>query len=57
LHKIGAVRMVFSRRPRDRWKARARFEAVGGSDLGKTIHDAVGHPRVLCARRREELPV
>jgi release factor glutamine methyltransferase len=32
--------------------ARQRFEAHGGYELGKTVHDAAGHPRVMVARWR-----
>jgi release factor glutamine methyltransferase len=32
--------------------ARARIERHGGYELGKTVHDSSGHPRVLRARRR-----
>jgi release factor glutamine methyltransferase len=31
--------------------ARERIEAIGGYELGKTIRDSSGHPRVLKARR------
>jgi release factor glutamine methyltransferase len=33
-------------------EARERFGRHGGYELGKTIHDPAGHPRVVCARRR-----
>jgi release factor glutamine methyltransferase len=31
--------------------ARAKIEALGGYELGKTVFDSAGHPRVLKARR------
>jgi hypothetical protein len=33
-------------------EARARIEADGAYELGKTVKDGSGHPRVLIARRR-----
>lgn len=33
-------------------RARERIASFAEFDLGKTIHDHAGHPRVLCARRR-----
>jgi release factor glutamine methyltransferase len=37
-------------------EARQRLERQGGYELGKTIHDAGGHPRVITARRQEHHP-
>src|SRR5262249_11776516 len=31
-------------------EGRARLQQVAGYELGKTVHDSAGHPRVLCAR-------
>jgi release factor glutamine methyltransferase len=51
LLKPGGYLIVEIGAPQER-PARARIEAHGGYELGKTVFDSSGHPRVLRARRR-----